>query len=64
MTVAELIEALRAFPSHHPVMVNADFQYDESIGHVGSAQRTLKDGPSVVIRTIADPRNDPEEQRY
>jgi hypothetical protein len=62
MTVAELIEELRAFPQHHPVMINADFRYNEPILQIVTGAGCAKTGPSVVIRSESDPRNDPEPE--
>lgn len=64
MTVDELINELRSFPGHHPVMINADFAYNEPILHITTSAGTARTGPNVVIRSESDPRNDPEPQHW
>lgn len=60
MTVAELIEELKSMPQHHTVMIDIGLRYDESIYSVRShGTKDVKVGPTVVINTVSDSRNDP-----
>ena len=61
MTVGELIEELRKHPQHHPILCDVGLRYDESIQGVSTAPGCSRIGPSVVITTVSDPRNDPRQ---
>lgn len=64
MTVAELIEELRGLPQHHPILIDVGLRYNESIQSVRAAPGDARIGPSVVITTISDVRNEPEKEYH
>jgi hypothetical protein len=65
MTVSELIDELKRFPPHHPIVVDVGLCYNESIQSVSTnLSSDSRLGPSVVIFTESDPRNYPEDERH
>ena len=65
MTVAELIEELRALPQHHPVLCDLGLRYPESISVLDRRNPPNdKTGQHILIRTVEDPRNHQKEWEY
>lgn len=58
MTVADLIEQLKAYPPYHPVLVDVGLRNDESVSHLYGETRDSRLGPYVAIKTILDREND------
>lgn len=64
MNVAQLIEELQRLPQHYPVVCDVRKSVDESIvGVYAGGTMSSRVGPSVVICTVSDPKND-QDQRY
>lgn len=57
MNVAELIEELKKFPPHYPILCDVGLKYDQSIKYLDQRLVKMGVGPVVVIRTEDDPRN-------